>query len=440
LGIDIKTLTCNVACASCYERTIRECGGGPALDFDSVLKRLEAHIEDDKKNKRPDGTYCTSLPSLHGGEPLLLGRAKVEKLLKVVFAERQQTGLQTNGLLIDSEWIDMFLKYNTSIGISLDGDTALLNAGRFADQFKIDRVMATIRRAKMAGLSVSVIAVLRKHNAAEGRVEQFIDFLKRLADECYVHYVRTNPGIAFTPETVAGEQLDDVEMGMALCRIADACLSDKRYLWQPVRDVVEMLAGYGGRSTCNFVGCDVWATASETPIMADGSLGNCMKGGGARDGVANLRADKASGARSEALAQIDMEQGGCRECKWWDCCHGGCPGEAARDDYRNRTRFCRSYQMLFAYVQKRIEGLMPSVQVGTATPLQNLTADGTTWEKQRIREPEIAAPGAAVTQAPGTSVTQSAGHGDSHGDSHGDRPHGDSNDPAWRRAHSQWGR
>jgi len=433
MGIDIKTIACNAACASCYENTIRACGGGPEMDFDAVIKQLEAQIEEGKKYKKPDGTYNLSLPSLHGGEPLLLGKAKVERIFKLIFAERGQNNIQTNGLLIDDEWIELFLQYNCATGVSLDGDTALLNAGRFADQFKIDRIMASIRKMKMAGLSVSVISVLRRHNAAENRIGLFIDFQRRLAEECFIFYTRTNPGIAFTPETIATEQLTDTEMGMALCTIADTCLLDKRFLWQPVRDVIEMLAGFKGRETCNFAGCDVWHTNSETPILANGSLGNCMKGGGAPDGIANLRADKISGARSEALAQIEIEQGGCLGCKWWQFCHGGCPGEAVNNDYRNKTRFCQSYQMLFAYIKKRLEGMMPSIQIGTAAPLQNLAPDGTTWEKQYIKSP--VAEEAAIVSKPGTP-----GHGDGHGDSHGDRAHGDSNDPAWRKANPQWGR
>lgn len=419
MGIDIKTLACNAACASCYENSIRQCGGGPAMDFDKMLGTLTANLD----------TCPTSNPSLHGGEPLLIGKTKAERLLQVIYDAKQQTSIQTNGLLIDDEWIDLFIKYRTSVGVSLDGDTAMLNAGRGANQAQTDRVMASLRKMKMAGLSVSVISVLRRHNAAENRIELFIDFLRRLADDCYIYYVRTNPGSAFTPETVATEQLTDDEMSVALCRIADACVMNRKYLWQPVRDVIEMLAGYGGRSTCNFSPCDVWCTPSETPILADGSLGNCMKGGGARDGIANLRADKFSGARSDALAQIDMEHGGCKGCRWWDFCHGGCPGSAIGDDYRRKTRFCRSYQALFAYVQKRLEGMMPSIQVGSAAPLQNLTAEGTTWQKQYVK---------ARVEAPAAVTGQSACPG--HGDSHGDRPHGDSNDPEWRKANPGWGR
>lgn len=422
MGLDIKTLACNAACSSCYENTIRRCGAGPEMDFERMMDTLKTQMAD----------YPASVPALHGGEPLLLGKRKAERILRVVHEAKGQTGIQTNGLLIDDDWIEMFIKYGTNVGVSLDGDTPLLNAGRGANQVQTDRVMAAIRKMKMAGLSVSVISVLRKHNAAENRIDLFIDFLRRLAEDCYIYYVRTNPGIAFTPETVATEQLDDAEMGLALCRIADVCVSDKRFKWQPVRDVIEMLAGFNGRATCNFAECDVWHTESETPILADGSLGNCMKGGGALDGIANIRADKKTNMRSEALRQIDMDDGGCGGCEWWGFCHGGCPGSAIGNDYRRKTRFCGAYRRLFTHVRKRLEGMIPSIQVGSAEPLQNLTPEGTTWQKQYIRAGVVKETSAPTPCAGGN-------HADKHADSHGDRPHGDSNDAEWRKANPWWG-
>jgi sulfatase maturation enzyme AslB (radical SAM superfamily) len=87
MGIDIKTLACNAACASCYENSIRQCGGGPAVDFDLMLAALKANLD----------TCPSSNPSLHGGEPLLMGKTKAEALLRMIYDAKQQTSIQTNG-------------------------------------------------------------------------------------------------------------------------------------------------------------------------------------------------------------------------------------------------------------------------------------------------------------------------------------------------------
>jgi uncharacterized protein len=407
MSINVKTLACNAHCASCYENEIRQ-HHLERFDFDAVKKTLSKMLQPD-----------ASTPCLHGGEPLLMGINRCLELFEIILQSKPTTGIQTNGLLIDDSWIDAFLKYKTCVGISLDGDTIQLNQGRGDDPAV---VLAAIDKMRQAGISVSVISVLRRHNADTANLPEFIRFLKRLANEFGIFHVRTNPGIAFTPETVDSEQLTNEELEDALCAIAEVCLSDKRYMWQPVRDVVEMMMlGSDAHATCTFRGCDVWATSAETPILADGSLGNCMKGGAARDGVPALRASSASNARSEALRQID-----CAGCEFWDICHGGCPGEAVDDDWRNKSRFCSAYKGLFGFVQRKIEGLMPSVYVGTGEPMINLFK--TTWRQKDMKQP--------VEKVPGKQVEGTCNHGDSHGD----RPHGDSNDPAWRTAHPEWGK
>ena len=405
MSINIKTLICNANCASCYENEIRE-HHRERINFDAIKMTLASIMTKDSR------------PGLHGGEPLLLGIDKCSELFEIILQSRSTTGIQTNGLLIDDKWIDVFLKYKTNVGVSLDGDTEQLNRGRGTD---VNVVMGAIKKMRDAGISVSVISVLRTHNTGLENIESFLRFLVLLADEFGIYYVRTNPGIAFTPQTIKTEQLCGVEMGAALCRIAGLCLSDPRFKWQPVRDVVEMMMGFDGHSTCTFNGCDVWATSAETPILGDGALGNCMKGGAARDGVPSLRADHVSAARSEALSQTD-----CLGCEFWRFCHGGCPGEAIDNDYRNKTRFCEAYKVLFRFVKQKIEGLMPSVYVGTAQPRINL--DKTTWRKEDMQQP---------VERPKENCSP---NGCAHGDSHGDRPHGDSNDPAWRAEHPEWGK
>ena len=62
---------------------------------------------------------------LHGGEPLLLGKARMQRLIDTLRARAKPVDLrfllQTNGLLLDSEWLALFDKNDVSFGMSLDG-------------------------------------------------------------------------------------------------------------------------------------------------------------------------------------------------------------------------------------------------------------------------------------------------------------------------------
>ena len=65
--------------------------------------------------------------ALHGGEPLLAGHAWMRWFLEtsqqiassegVIF----ELGLQTNGTLLDDEWVELFSRFNVQLGISCDG-------------------------------------------------------------------------------------------------------------------------------------------------------------------------------------------------------------------------------------------------------------------------------------------------------------------------------
>jgi len=74
--------------------------------------------------------------SFHGGEPLLCGKTRIRDLLER-FSERLkeikiQWGLQTNGLLLDAEWVRLFSAHDVKIGISVDGP-ARINDRRRVD-------------------------------------------------------------------------------------------------------------------------------------------------------------------------------------------------------------------------------------------------------------------------------------------------------------------
>lgn len=61
---------------------------------------------------------------LHGGEPLLLGYSRLEYLLSLLrssLSEDYPISLQTNGILITREILDLCSKFKTSVAVSLDG-------------------------------------------------------------------------------------------------------------------------------------------------------------------------------------------------------------------------------------------------------------------------------------------------------------------------------
>ena len=63
----------------------------------------------------------------HGGEPLLLGKLKFDEALDLINNELACLcdlclNIQTNGVLIDDEWVKIFSRHKVSVNVSLDGN------------------------------------------------------------------------------------------------------------------------------------------------------------------------------------------------------------------------------------------------------------------------------------------------------------------------------
>ena len=108
---------CNLRCSYCYYINDQTQGYGRIVS-EETMERLYAHVSDYL------GEQQTFRFVWHGGEPLLLGRRRLQKLLDLQAAyfrpEQVQNSLQSNGVLIDQEWIDFFRRNRIGVGISID--------------------------------------------------------------------------------------------------------------------------------------------------------------------------------------------------------------------------------------------------------------------------------------------------------------------------------
>src|SRR6218665_3349283 len=64
---------------------------------------------------------------LHGGEPLLLGLDRIERLLDEIYTRffdkiELVISVQTNGVLLTEQFCKLFNKYGVLVSISMDGD------------------------------------------------------------------------------------------------------------------------------------------------------------------------------------------------------------------------------------------------------------------------------------------------------------------------------
>ena len=146
---------CNIACTYCY------------FFFSGDKSYLEhpAFISPTTVDSAVDFIYDAVVSygikfanvSLHGGEPLLLKKGRfgaicdqLRQKLDAVCSLKIAT--QTNGILIDDEWIDIFSKYQVEVGVSLDGPMEIHDRARLDHKGRgtYEKVAAGIRKLQAA--------------------------------------------------------------------------------------------------------------------------------------------------------------------------------------------------------------------------------------------------------------------------------------------------
>ncbi|MFB7108684.1 radical SAM protein [Streptomyces sp. NPDC056291] len=111
--LKLRGETCDIDCLYCFEK--RKLAPGGAQITPEQVQRLGEIF----------GTRPLAI-ELHGGEPLTVGKPAMAALLDALAAQPtvHQVHLQTNGVRLDTEWLDLFDAHypNLHIGISMDGD------------------------------------------------------------------------------------------------------------------------------------------------------------------------------------------------------------------------------------------------------------------------------------------------------------------------------
>lgn len=161
--------SCNLNCKYCYMYNLGDSSylRQPAVMSDQVIaasmERIRAHC-------LRHGVAQAGLV-LHGGEPMLAGRDFFRRFVstarKILGAEIQpHVMMQTNGTLIDREWLDLLCELEIGFGISLDGPPAINDVNRVnhagrgsyrAVRKAIDLALADPRCANLFGSVLTVV-------------------------------------------------------------------------------------------------------------------------------------------------------------------------------------------------------------------------------------------------------------------------------------------
>ncbi|PVD04596.1 radical SAM protein [Streptomyces sp. CS014] len=317
---------------------------------------------------------------LHGGEPLTAGRDTIEAILSRLAAEPSVTSvsMQTNGIRLDDEWLDMFdVVYPAlNIGISMDGDE---DGNRWRVDYNGNPIYPHIanalhllhRRGRKTGVICTVTSALA------GRAAEVVSHLasfptvnaisfapcfdltvneatattgrratpSRKLQQAHIHTAST-PDWAITPHQYA-------EFVLAAAHHWITSGLFHRISLDPVVSTIRRIQGLHARS-CHFTGlkCDHIFTA-----YPDGRLGSCDELPWPQAGLVNthrplhLEDITRAQAKSPLLRQVRTLTDDCTGCSHASVCGGGCVAT------RHRAHATGQHQDYCDYRMRMIDGI-----------------------------------------------------------------------------------
>jgi uncharacterized protein len=159
---------CDLACDHCYvyEAADQSWRGRPIAIPDAVISQAAQRIAEHAAAH----ALGTVQVVLHGGEPLLAGRARLERVVTELHSAlrgicRLDLRIHTNGVLLSEDFCEFFAAHGVRVGISIDGDRAANDRHRrYADgRSSYDKVIRAVRllgtgrfRALYAGLLCTI--------------------------------------------------------------------------------------------------------------------------------------------------------------------------------------------------------------------------------------------------------------------------------------------
>ena len=315
-------------------------------------------------------SYPQSFFAFQGGEPTLAGISFFEKLVHL----QQQYGrngqivgnsLQTNAVLLDKNWCDLFRSYQWLLGISLDGPEDVNDRFRFNKEGRgtWKRVMESVELLKKNAVEFNILCVLSRANV--DRPKDLYKFYRSIG----IDNIQFIPLAEFDaagnplPFTITPEQY-----GRFLVEVFELWWPERRKVRIRAFDnIAEAVAGQKPGTCTMHETCDSYVVVEYNGdvypcdffVESNWKLGNITL-----DSWAEIarRARRYSFASKKTLAHPE-----CQVCEYQAICHGGCPKfrHGPHRRFQDLDYFCQAYKMIFG---KSVEPLRVEVKRLMAQP------------------------------------------------------------------------
>lgn len=299
--------------------------------------------------------------AFQGGEPTAAGIGYFREFLELE-SQYARPGvavdhaIQTNGLSLDKEWVELFRTHRFLVGLSLDGTKDLHDLHRLDAKGKgtWNRVTRTVGLLQRTGVEFNFLCVVTGQCARHP--QKVYQSLKKLGGQ-YLQFIPCLDPMEEVRGT-APYSLSPDAYGKFLCGLFDVWYADWRSgQYVSVRlfdDYVHLMMGQPSGSCSTSRGCGHYLVAE-----GDGSLYpcdfyvlDCWRLGTLDDCSITQVAE--SGTAQEFRAKGNCLPDKCADCRWLALCNGGCQRDWVAQDGKVENYYCSAFRTFFDYATPRL--------------------------------------------------------------------------------------
>jgi len=265
----------------------------------------------------------------HGGEPLIIGRDKFARFLQIQ-AEENHTGcltnnyVQTNGILLDDEWLDFLQRHNIFVGVSFDGPKVVDEVHRIDQNggSHFEEVMKNIELLEQAEFPYCILSVATSETHSRESSQEFVKFFSSSPFGKQLQYVDFLFG--YEPAKARGN-ISSRQYYQFMKAVRD---NPNRCFRVRLLDEIESLAN--GQEIPNFLHCELGGACGTLHyVTKTGDLYPCvtlplskeLKMGNIHDGLEHCLASENFVRFQKIYNDIDEH---CSSCDVLSTCRAGC--------------------------------------------------------------------------------------------------------------------
>lgn len=333
---------CNLKCKYCFYDDVshsREISDYNYMSFDT------SHAIIDNIFSTPNLQNVTV--GFQGGEPTLSGSDFFRDFFAYCELKKGNVNvtysLQTNGTLIDDEWIYLLKKYNVLVGLSLDGPAKFHDNNRvdFGDKNTHHKVVTTARLFEKNQIEFNILTVVTNKNAKN------IDKIYKYLVDSGFHYLQFIPMLNPLDFKISNIRRVNDEYYNYLSDLYKAWSNDfEQGKYISVRFFDNLINMYLGASP---EACDMRGICSiQNIIEADGTTFTCdfyaidkyKIGNATKDSFESMMQTKVAKEFVVSSSNHPLE---CKKCEFYSLCRNGC----RRMRTNNKYMYCDALKKFY---------------------------------------------------------------------------------------------